>query len=222
MIIADLSINGLFTNCCCSNLEVSLLEGLKFDGESVAILKSVGICIRIMKKTSAQTKDDKKTVTRTREKKVYSLAGQKFDVPEELLPLLMEHGMLSPERSRKAYEKKQRKQKQLRSGTPIKSPPPSTSSRPESSKRPQPVPKNGEVKSKKRLKEDSDDEDDFVLSHKRRRELSQSILKCSLPRPRIASATRTCNVTMSWNICREEKYKKMPQRKHDPGQKTRC
>ncbi|XP_042035779.1 uncharacterized protein LOC121782122 isoform X3 [Salvia splendens] len=82
---------------------------------------------------------------------------------------LMEHGMLSPERSRKAYEKKQRKQKQLRSGTPIKSPPPSTSSRPESSKRPQPVPKNGEVKSKKRLKEDSDDEDDFVLSHKRRR-----------------------------------------------------
>ncbi|KAG6391240.1 hypothetical protein SASPL_148993 [Salvia splendens] len=144
---------------------------------------------KMTKKTSAQTKDDKKTVKRTREKKVYSLAGQKFDVPEEREPLrifyeslskqipssemaefwLMEHGMLSPERSRKAYEKKQRKQKQIRSGTPIKSPPPSTSSRPESSKKPQPVPKNGEVKSKKRIKEDSNDEDDFVLSHKWRR-----------------------------------------------------
>lgn len=78
--------------------------------------------------------------------------------------------MLSPERSRRAYEKKQRKQKQLRLGTPIKSPPPSTSSsRPESSKRPQPVPKNGDVKAKKRIVEDSDDEDDFVLSHKRRK-----------------------------------------------------
>lgn len=37
------------------------------------------------KKTVTTTKDDKKkTVTRTREKKVYSLAGQKFDVPEEV------------------------------------------------------------------------------------------------------------------------------------------
>ncbi|XP_042038139.1 uncharacterized protein LOC121784024 isoform X3 [Salvia splendens] len=142
-----------------------------------------------MKKTSTQTKDDKKTVSRTREKKVYSLAGQKFDVPEEREPLrifyeslskqipssemaefwLMEHGMLSPERARKAHEKKQRKQKQLRSGTPIKSPPPSTSSRPDSSKKPQLVPKNGDVKAKKRIMEDSDDDDDFVLSHKRRK-----------------------------------------------------
>ncbi|XP_042038138.1 uncharacterized protein LOC121784024 isoform X2 [Salvia splendens] len=82
---------------------------------------------------------------------------------------LMEHGMLSPERARKAHEKKQRKQKQLRSGTPIKSPPPSTSSRPDSSKKPQLVPKNGDVKAKKRIMEDSDDDDDFVLSHKRRK-----------------------------------------------------
>ncbi|KAG6387991.1 hypothetical protein SASPL_153188 [Salvia splendens] len=161
---------------------------------------------KMMKKTSTQTKDDKKTVSRTREKKVYSLAGQKFDVPEEREPLrifyeslskqipssemaefcfrlrsrdytpsfesfkrLMEHGMLSPERARKAHEKKQRKQKQLRSGTPIKSPPPSTSSRPDSSKKPQLVPKNGDVKAKKRIMEDSDDDDDFVLSHKRRK-----------------------------------------------------
>ncbi|KAG6409598.1 hypothetical protein SASPL_127638 [Salvia splendens] len=144
---------------------------------------------KMMKKTSTQTKDEKKTAKKTREKKVYALAGQKFDVPEEREPLrifyeslskqipssemaefwLMEHGMLSPERARKAHEKKQRKQKQLRSGTPIKSPPPSTSSRPDSSKKPQLVPKNGDVKAKKRIMEDSDDDDDFVLSHKRRK-----------------------------------------------------
>ncbi|KAH6757651.1 hypothetical protein C2S52_008770 [Perilla frutescens var. hirtella] len=151
--------------------------------------RSISTASKMTKKTSIQAKDEKKTVTKTREKKVYSLPGQKFDVPEEREPLrifyeslskqipssemaefwMMEHGMLSPERARKAYEKKQRKQKQLRTGTPIKSPPPSASSRPESSKRPQPVPKNGEVKAKKRIMDDSDDDDDFVLSHKRRR-----------------------------------------------------
>ncbi|KAK6161866.1 hypothetical protein DH2020_001707 [Rehmannia glutinosa] len=122
---------------------------------------------KMVKKTSTQSKTVTKTVTKTREKKVFSLPGQKFDVPEEVL--LMEHGMLSPERARKAYDKKQRKQKQLRTGTPIKSPPPSVSTKPESSKRPQPVPKNGELKAKKRIINDSDDDDDFVLSHKRRK-----------------------------------------------------
>ncbi|CAI9093536.1 OLC1v1029048C1 [Oldenlandia corymbosa var. corymbosa] len=133
----------------------------------------------------------KKIVTRTREKKVYSLPGQKHDVPEEREPLrifyeslskqipssemaefwMMEHGLLSPERAKKAFEKKQRKQKQLRTGTPIKSPPPpARSSKPESSKKPQQVSKNGDVKAKKWIRDDSDDdEDDFVLSHKRRK-----------------------------------------------------
>ncbi|KAL8063321.1 hypothetical protein ABFX02_01G020400 [Erythranthe guttata] len=142
---------------------------------------------KTVKKTTTQTV----TKTKTREKKVYSLAGQKFDVPEEREPLrifyeslskqipssemaefwLMEHGMLSPDRAKKAYEKKQRKQKQIRMGTPIKSPPPYVPNKPESSKRaPPPVPKNGEVKAKKRIMNDSDDEDDdFVLSHKRRK-----------------------------------------------------
>ncbi|KAI3468208.1 hypothetical protein Pfo_024871 [Paulownia fortunei] len=144
---------------------------------------------KMVKKTSSQSKVVTKTVTKTREKKVFSLPGQKYDVPEEREPLrifyeslskqipssemaefwLMEHGMLSPERAKKAYEKKQRKQKQLRMGTPIKSPPPSVSTKPESSKKPQPVPKNGEVKAKKRIINDSDDDDDFVLSHKRRK-----------------------------------------------------
>nr|GMD42696.1 Ubiquitin carboxyl-terminal hydrolase FAF [Ipomoea batatas] len=139
------------------------------------------------KATSSSSKTVKKTVTRTREKKVYSLPGQKFDVPEEREPLrlfyeslskqipssemaefwLMEHGLLSPDRAKKAFEKKQRKQKQLRTGTPIKSP-----TRPVSigsSKQPQPVSKNGEIKAKKRLNKDSDDDDDFILSPKRRK-----------------------------------------------------
>ncbi|KAL6533936.1 hypothetical protein OROHE_013769 [Orobanche hederae] len=103
---------------------------------------------KMVKKTSSQSKAVTETVIKTREKKVFSLPGQKFDVPEEEFivrePLrifyeslsrqipssemaefwLMEHGILSPERAKKAYEKKQRKQKQTRTGTPIKSPPP--------------------------------------------------------------------------------------------------
>lgn len=157
--------------------------------------------------SSSKTKTTTKTV-KSREKKVYSLPGQKFDVPEEREPLrifyeslseqipssemaefwMMEHGMLSPERAKKAYEKKQRRQKEIRMGTPVKSLPPP--SRPESSKKPQPfsppnrgcesskkpppppqpVSKNGDAKAKKRILDDSsEDEDDFVLSHKRRK-----------------------------------------------------
>nr|XP_043606431.1 uncharacterized protein LOC122578521 [Erigeron canadensis] len=158
-------------------------------------------------KTEAKGKSivttSKKTTTTTtvRTKKVYSLPGQKFDVPEEREPLrifyeslskqipssemaefwMMEHGMLSPERAKKAYEKKQRRQKEIRMGTPIKSPPSrgesskkpqqfSPPSRGESSKKPQPPPvsKNGDAKANKRVVDDSDD-DDFVLSHKRRK-----------------------------------------------------
>ncbi|KAJ9546767.1 hypothetical protein OSB04_019310 [Centaurea solstitialis] len=172
--------------------------------------------------TSSKT-TTKTTTVKPREKKVFSLAGQKFDVPEEREPLrifyeslskqipssemaefwMMEHGMLSPERAKKAYEKKQRRQKEIRMGTPIKSPPPpsrgesskkpqqfspppsrgaESSKKPqqfsppppsrggESSKKPQPVSKNGDAKPKKRILNDSDDdEDDFVLSHKRRK-----------------------------------------------------
>ncbi|XP_055833866.1 uncharacterized protein LOC129902572 [Solanum dulcamara] len=144
------------------------------------------------KTTSTSSKIVTKTQTKTRVKKVYSLAGQKFDVPEEREPLrlfyesllkqiptsemaefwLMEHGLLSPERSKKAFEKKQRKQKQIRMGTPIKSPPPRPFiSKAESSKKQQQVSKNGDIKAKKRLKSDSsdDDDDDFILSPKRRK-----------------------------------------------------
>lgn len=139
--------------------------------------------------TSSSSKTVTKTVTKTREKKVFSLPGQKYDTPEEREPLrifyeslskqipssemaefwLMEHGLLSPDRAKKAFEKKQKKQKQLRLGTPIKSPPPAIASKPESSKKQQQVLKNGEVKAKKRIMDESDDDDDFVLSHKRRK-----------------------------------------------------
>ncbi|CAN6456624.1 unnamed protein product [Victoria cruziana] len=74
------------------------------------------------------------------EKKVYTLPGQRYDPPQEREPLrifyesllkqrpesemaefwMMEHGLLSPEKARKAYEKKQKRQKQQRMGTPIK------------------------------------------------------------------------------------------------------
>ncbi|XP_023758648.1 uncharacterized protein LOC111907088 [Lactuca sativa] len=159
--------------------------------------------------SSSKTKTTTKTV-KSREKKVYSLPGQKYDVPEEREPLrifyeslskqipssemaefwMMEHGMLSPERAKKAYEKKQRRQKEIRMGTPVKSQPPPPPSRPETSKKPQPfsppnrggesskkplpppqpVSKNGDAKANKRILEDSsEDDDDFVLSHKRRK-----------------------------------------------------
>ncbi|CAM8958619.1 unnamed protein product [Rhodiola kirilowii] len=139
--------------------------------------------------TSTSTKTKTTTKTRVKEKKVYTLAGQKFDPPEEREPLrifyeslskqipssemaefwMMEHGLLSPERSKKAFEKKQRKQKQIRMGTPIKPLPPP--SRPESSnsQRQHQASKNGDNKAKKKVVMDSDDDDDFIMSPKRRK-----------------------------------------------------
>ncbi|KAK3212982.1 hypothetical protein Dsin_017688 [Dipteronia sinensis] len=130
------------------------------------------------------------TTTRVREKKVFTLPGQKFDPPEEREPLrifyeslwkqiptsemaefwMMEHGLLSPDRAKKAHERKQRKQMELRLGlkTPIKTPN-LTTSRPESSQRQQQASKNGDAKAKKRIIKDSDDDDDFILSPKRRK-----------------------------------------------------
>ncbi|KAJ8450484.1 hypothetical protein Cgig2_002169 [Carnegiea gigantea] len=130
-------------------------------------------------KTTTTTSTQKKK----REKKVFSLPGQKYDPPEEIkasramVPAvisiiflssgqwLMEHGMLSPERAKKAYERKQRKQKLGKMGTPIKSPP--TPSKPESSNRHKAASKNGDMKTKKRMADDSDEE--IIRSPKMRR-----------------------------------------------------
>ncbi|CAL9132559.1 unnamed protein product [Musa textilis] len=133
--------------------------------------------------TKTVTKTINKTVKGRAEKKVYSLPGQKYDPPEEREPLrifyeslsgqipssemaeiwMMEHGLLSPERAKKAYERKQRRQQQQRLGTPIKS---NKQERPESSKKPQ-VSKNGDVKAKKRVNYSDDDDDDFTVKSKK-------------------------------------------------------
>jgi hypothetical protein len=140
---------------------------------------------------SSKTATKKTTTTRVREKKVYTLPGQKFDPPEEREPLrifyeslskqiptsemaefwMMEHGLLSHDKSKKAFEKKQRRQKEIRMGTPIKSakPPSKPPSKPESSQRQQQASKNGNVKAKKRIIDESDDDDEFILSPKRRK-----------------------------------------------------
>lgn len=80
---------------------------------------------------------------------------------------MMEHGLLPPDKAKKAYEKKQRRQQQLRTGTPIKSPPIKSfkSERPESSNKSQ-VTKNGDAKVKKRVSY-SDDDDDFIVKAKK-------------------------------------------------------
>ncbi|TKW25450.1 hypothetical protein SEVIR_3G120601v4 [Setaria viridis] len=118
-------------------------------------------------------------------KKVYSLPGQKFDPPEEREPLrifyeslskqipssemaefwLMEHGLLSPERAKKAYERKQKRQQQVRMGTPIK--PSGSKDRPESSKKPV-ASSNMDSKAKKRVYYSNDD-DEFIVKMKRSR-----------------------------------------------------
>ncbi|XP_022754593.1 uncharacterized protein LOC111302942 isoform X2 [Durio zibethinus] len=139
------------------------------------------------KTSSSSSKTATTTKTKVREKKVYTLPGQKHDPPEEREPLrifyesllkqiptsemaefwMMEHGLLSLEKARKAYEKKQRRQKELRTGTPIKSSKPS--SKPESSQKQQLASNNGDVKAKKRINNAIDDDDDFILSPKRRK-----------------------------------------------------
>ncbi|CAN6340956.1 unnamed protein product [Urochloa humidicola] len=76
---------------------------------------------------------------------------------------LMEHGLLSPERAKKAYERKQKRQQQVRMGTPIK--PAIRKDRPESSKKPT-ASSNIDLKAKKRV-DYSDDDNDFIVKMKR-------------------------------------------------------
>ncbi|XP_058728539.1 uncharacterized protein LOC131600391 [Vicia villosa] len=131
------------------------------------------------KATSSSSKSTTKTTTtKVREKKVYNLPGQKHDPPEQKEPLrifyeslskqiptsemaefwLMEHGMLSPESAKRAFEKKQRKQKELRIGTPVKT---ETSNKQQASK-------NGDIKAKKVIVDNDEEEDDFISSKRRK------------------------------------------------------
>lgn len=77
---------------------------------------------------------------------------------------MMEHGLLSPEKAKKAFEKKQKKQHQLRTGTPVKSV--VKFERPESSRK-APSTNNGDTKAKKRVNYSDDDDDDFIVKTKR-------------------------------------------------------
>uniref|UniRef100_A0A1D1ZLD7 Transcription factor CPC n=1 Tax=Anthurium amnicola TaxID=1678845 RepID=A0A1D1ZLD7_9ARAE len=134
-------------------------------------------------KTIAKTTTKITTVRGKAEKKVYTLPGQKYDPPEEREPSrifyeslskqipssemaefwMMEHGLLSPEKAKRAYEKKQKRQQQLRTGTPIKS---TKVERPESSKNSQ-VFKSADIKAKKRVNYSDDDDDDFIVKHRK-------------------------------------------------------
>ncbi|BAT78344.1 hypothetical protein LR48_Vigan561s001500 [Vigna angularis] len=151
--------------------------------------KTITTSSKTVTTSSASSKKITKTSTsKVREKKVYSLPGQKHDPPEQKEPLrifyeslskqiptsemaefwLMEHGLLSPEKAKKAFERKQRKQKELRTGTPVKISKPPTKTA--TSQKQQQISKNGDIKAKKRIvNESDDDDDDFILSHKRRK-----------------------------------------------------
>lgn len=77
----------------------------------------------------------------------------------------MEHGMLSPESAKRAFEKKHRKQKEPRTGTPVK--PSNSATKTETSNKQES--KNGDIKAKKVIVESDEDDDEFILSPKRRK-----------------------------------------------------
>ncbi|XP_057442888.1 uncharacterized protein LOC130734467 [Lotus japonicus] len=87
---------------------------------------------------------------------------------------LMQHGLLPSERAKKAFDKKQRRQKELRTGTPVKT---ETSQKVQASK-------NGDIKAKKLKNVESDDNDDDDDDDSIRKSsgnlqlLDQDILKC--------------------------------------------
>ncbi|KAK1315498.1 hypothetical protein QJS10_CPA06g00773 [Acorus calamus] len=161
--------------------------------KSISVVSKSEVKVKTTSSPSKTTVAQKTTRVRAA-KKVYTLAGQKFDVPEEREPLrifyeslskqipssemaefwMMEHGLLSPERSKKAYEKKQRRQQQLRMGTPIKSAKQESLKSPKQ-ERPQQSSqkasasssKNGDLKPKKRINYSDDDDEEFVFKLKK-------------------------------------------------------
>ncbi|XP_042512512.1 uncharacterized protein LOC122087435 isoform X1 [Macadamia integrifolia] len=138
------------------------------------------------KSTSNSSKSVTKTTTtvKAKVKKVYTLAGQRYDPPEEREPLrifyeslskqipssemaefwMMEHGLLSPERSKKAYERKKKRQQQIMTGTPVKPP---QLNKQESSQKQQQASKSSDLKVKKRIMTERNDDDDFIVKYKK-------------------------------------------------------
>ncbi|RZC75686.1 hypothetical protein C5167_051169 [Papaver somniferum] len=132
----------------------------------------------IPKSSSSKITSTTTTTVKVKPRKVYSLPGQKHDPPEEREPLrifygslfeqipssnmaefwMMEHGLLSPERAKRAYEKKQKLKQQQKTGTPIKSQQ-APSDRAESSSQRQ--------QGKKRIASGSDDDEEFTGKKKK-------------------------------------------------------
>ncbi|MQM16443.1 hypothetical protein Taro_049400, partial [Colocasia esculenta] len=153
---------------------LSTVFGVKVKGKA-SVSSSSRTIIKITKKEG--------TIVRKAVKKVYSLPGQKHDPPEEREPLrifyeslskqipssemaefwMMEHGLLPPEKAKRAYARKQKRQQQLWTGTPIKT---SKPERPQSTKKLQ-LSKNADSKFRKRVSYSDDDDGFIILKHKK-------------------------------------------------------
>uniref|UniRef100_A0ACD5TDV0 Uncharacterized protein n=1 Tax=Avena sativa TaxID=4498 RepID=A0ACD5TDV0_AVESA len=171
----------------------SKFEGKGGGGRSISLAASRAKIAGASSSGGGGTKRASSTATKRGKaaKKVYSLTGQKFDPPEEREPLrifyeslskqrpssemaefwLMEHGLLSPERARKAYDRKQKRQQQIKSGTPVKPTTTVSKHKPaaESWKKPSTSQHNADssLAKAKRKVEYSDDDDDFIANLKR-------------------------------------------------------
>ncbi|KAM3300869.1 hypothetical protein ACQJBY_041744 [Aegilops geniculata] len=185
----------------------------RFEGKGGGSGRSISLAASRAKLAAAATKKAATTTTTAgggrgkgkakAAKKVFSLTGQKFDTPDEREPLrifyeslakqipssemaefwLMEHGLLSPERAKKAYDRKLKRQQQIKSGTPIKSSNSTTITKhkpAETWKKPAPVVSSSSTarhntdhsaaKAKRRVEYSSDDDDDdkeFIVKLKR-------------------------------------------------------
>ena len=101
----------------------------------------------------------------------YKIEESSFFLPRNLnLRRMMEHGLLSPEKAKKAYERKQKRQQQLRTGTPVK---PVKLERHDTPKKSNPVQKNVESMAKRKVNLSDDDDDEFTPKIKKTRSLNR-------------------------------------------------
>lgn len=140
------------------------------------------------KKKKNKGQDDGKD----KKRKVYELPGQKHDPPEERDPLrifyetlyeqrptsemaefwMMDHGLLSPEKAKKAFNKKQKKQ-QTKVGTPVKSTSVKEACHDSEKKSSHKDVSKASSKSKKKRADDSDkDSDDELIMPKKKLRMS--------------------------------------------------
>ncbi|XP_057869663.1 uncharacterized protein LOC131076474 [Cryptomeria japonica] len=127
------------------------------------------------------TSDDK---SEKKQRKLYDLPGQKRDPPPERDPLrifyetlyeqiptsemaefwMMEHGLLTPEKAKKTFEKKQKKHLQLKPGSPVK---PSSSKKNIQKSSAKDVGKDSSKPKKKRAHLSDSDSDELILPKKK-------------------------------------------------------